>query len=129
MSKEMLIVYIGKFRGLFLELKIYIYRIRREIYEEAFRRSANYPNITLNSEIGPMNILDYISNNTNKGFYGGELELSIASELYNINIGACREIHENNNFIGLSYVGYYNSSNNTERHLMILTNINGNILD
>ena len=119
----------GKFRGLFLELKIYIYRIRREIYEEAFRRSANYRNITLNSEIGPMNILDYISNNTNKGFYGGELELSIASELYNINIGACREIHENNNFIGLSYVGYYNSSNNTERHLMILTNINGNILD
>ena len=129
MSKEMLIVYMGKFRGLFLELKIYIYRIRREIYEEAFRRSANYRNITLNSEIGPMNILDYISNNTNKGFYGGELELSIASELYNINIGACREIHENNNFIGLSYVGYYNSSNNTERHLMILTNINGNILD
>ena len=129
MSKEMLIVYMGKFRGLFLELKIYIYRIRREIYEEAFRRSANYRNITLNSEIGPMNILDYISNNTNKGFYGGELELSIESELYNINICACREIHENNNFIGLSYVGYYNSSNNTERHLMILTNINGNILD
>lgn len=52
-------------------------RIRREIYEEAVRRSANYPDITLNSENGPMNILDYISNINNEGFYGGELEISI----------------------------------------------------
>ena len=34
--------------------------IRREIYEEEVRRSDNYPDITLNSENGPMNIIDYI---------------------------------------------------------------------
>lgn len=100
--------------------------MRREIYEEAVRRSANYPDITLNSEIDPMNLLDYISNIKNEVFYGGELEISIASELCNINIDTYREIHENNNLIGLSCMGYYDSSNNTERHLMILTNINGN---
>jgi hypothetical protein len=61
----------------------------------------------------------------NDGFYGGELEISIATELYNINIATYREIlNDKNEIIGYRYINYYNHNDNNEnRHLMILTNI------
>ena len=46
----------------------------------------NYPNITFQTERGPMSINEYVDNILPIGFYGGELEITIASSLYNINI-------------------------------------------
>ena len=61
-------------------------RVRFEIYEEAMRRRDSYPDITLETESGPMNIREYDKNINTLGFYGGELEIGIASDIYNINI-------------------------------------------
>jgi hypothetical protein len=61
----------------------------------------------------------------NDGFFGGELEISVAAELYNINIATYREIlNDKNEIICYRYINYYNHNDNNEnRHLMILTNI------
>ena len=79
-------------------------------------------------EDGPMHILNYINYIQNDGFYGGELEISVAAELYNINIAKYREIlNDKNEIIGYRYINYYNHNDNNEnRHLMILTNIDNN---
>ena len=99
-------------------------RIRNEIYQEALNRAANYPDITLNTERGPMRIRDYINLINTEGFYGGELDLSIACSIYNINIATFREIYDNNNNLqGLSFINYYNNDGQENRHLLILTNI------
>ena len=66
-------------------------RVRREIFEECLRRQNTFPSITLDLEQGPMNINDYINHIQNEGFYGGELEISIAASLYNINIATYNE--------------------------------------
>ena len=63
-------------------------RIRNEIYNSLLNRFDNLPVITMNTEYGPMRIREYINNIQNEGFYGGELEISRAIELYNINIAA-----------------------------------------
>ena len=100
-------------------------RVRREIYEECRNRQSNYPDISLETEQGPMNILDYINHIQSNGFYGGELEISVAAELYNINIATYMENRDiNNNIIGFTNINYYNHNDNNEhRHLLILTNI------
>ena len=67
-------------------------RVRFEIYEEAMRRRDSYPDITLETESGPMNIREYVKNINTLGFYGGELEIGIASDIYNINIATYKEI-------------------------------------
>ena len=54
------------------------------------------------------------------GFYGAELEISIASEIYNIKIATYQELSDNN---GYSFIRHFNNSDNS-RHLLILTNIN-----
>ena len=46
----------------------------------------NYPDITLNTELGHMHIIDYIDHIREDGWFGGELEISTASILYDINI-------------------------------------------
>lgn len=59
------------------------------------------------------------------GFFGRELEISIASNIYNINIATYNEIIDNNNPIGYTNINYYNNNdNNQNRHLMILINYN-----
>ena len=73
-----------------------------------------------------MRIGDYINNNQNDAFFGSELEISIASSIYNLNIATFEEQHDNENLLGLSFIGYYNISNDNNRHLMILSNINNN---
>ena len=70
-------------------------RIRNEIYQEALSRSINYPDITLNIERGPMWTREYINLISDNDFYRGELEISIASSIYNINIATFREIYDN----------------------------------
>ena len=93
-------------------------RVRREIYEEAVRRRNNYPDITLDSEIGPLHINEYIDHIQNDQFYGGELEISIASSLYNINIATFEDLRTNEDIpIGFSFINYYNNDNSEDRHL------------
>ena len=103
-------------------------RVRREIYNECIIRQNNYPDITIETEERPMHIINYINHIQNNGFYGGELEISLTADLYNINIETHREIlNDNNEIIGFRYINYYNhndnNDNNENRHLMILTNI------
>ena len=100
-------------------------RVRQEIYEEAVRRRNNYPDITLDSEIGPLHINQYIDHIQEDKFYGGELEINIASSLYNINIATYDDVRNNENIhIGFSFINYYNRDNSEARHLMILLNQN-----
>ena len=75
-----------------------------------------------------MNIRNYVNHIQNSGFYGGEIEISIAVDLYNINIVTYNEIRDdNNNIMGYTYIRYYDSNDGQEnRHLMILTNRNHN---
>ena len=75
-------------------------RIRNEIYNALLNRIDNLPNITMNSENGPMRIMEYINNIQNPGFFGGELEISTAIKLYNINIAAYKEVNNNSQFKG-----------------------------
>ena len=45
------------------------------------KRRDSYPDITLETESGPMNIREYVKNINTLGFYGGELEIGIASDI------------------------------------------------
>ena len=97
----------------------------REMYEEVVRRRNNYPDITLGNEIGPLHINVYIDHFQNDQFYGGELEISIASSLYNIKIATLEDLRTNEDIpIGYSFINYYNNDNSEDRHLMILLNQN-----
>ena len=82
----------------------------------------------METEIGPLSIRDYINHINQLGFYGGEIEINIASDLYNINIATYEQITDNNDkILGYKYIRYYNSERNDEnKNLMILSNINNN---
>lgn len=56
-------------------------RVRDEIYQEAINRINDYPDITIETELGPMLLHDYIHRINNPGFFGGELEITIASNI------------------------------------------------
>ena len=83
-------------------------RIRNEIYHEALKHSANYPDITLTTENRPMRIKENINSIKNDGFYGGELKFWMATFLYNINFATFNEIYKDNRLIGFSFINYYN---------------------
>ena len=93
-------------------------RVRDEIYQEALNRINNYPDITIETELGPMHLYDYIHHINNPGFYGGELEITIASDIYNINIVT----YDDNINNGFSFIRYYNNNKDENHHLLILTN-------
>ena len=73
-----------------------------------------------------MPIAEYINNIINESFYGGELEIAMASSIYNINIATFEERNIGENFLGLSFIRYFNVSNDNNKNLMILSNINNN---
>ena len=52
-----------------------------------------------------MHITDYINHIQNNGFFGGELEISIAASIYNISIATYNEIINNNILVGLTPYG------------------------
>jgi len=64
----------------------------------------------------------YINNIQDNGNYAGDLEISTAQELFNINIAAYR--WENN--YKLSFINFYNVDNNYKKNLLILIFINNN---
>ena len=101
---------------------------KNDIYNEALRWINDYPDITIDIELGYTNIRNYFNHIQNSGFFGGEIEISIAVYLYNINIATSKEIrNEKDNIICYTYIRYYDSNDEQEnRHLMILTNRNHN---
>ena len=100
-------------------------RVTNEIYNEGLNCLPNYPDIKLETEHGPMNIRNYVEYIAQDGFYGGDLQIGIAGDIYNINIATFNEINDsNNNLIGLTPIRYFNNNNNENRNLMILSNIN-----
>ena len=46
-------------------------------------RLPNYPGITMEIDRGSMNNRDYVYHMEKNGFYSGELEIGIASDIYN----------------------------------------------
>ena len=77
----------------------------------------------MDSELGPLSIREYIDNIKGKGIFGGELEISLASSIYNINIVTYNHIIRNDIIYGFNNINYYNNNdNNKQRHLMILLN-------
>ena len=121
----MAIVYLEVYLDSYMALEDLYIRVRREIYEAALLRINSYPDINIETETGPLHIRDYAPKIIEDGFFGGELEISIASNIYNINIATYNEIIDNNNPIGYTNINYYNNNdNNQNRHLMILINYN-----
>ena len=83
---------IGDGNCLFRSISCFVYgtedlyaRVRREIYNEVVLRSNNYPGLVLKL-VQSMHINEYIPHMKENGFFGGELEISIAASIYNINI-------------------------------------------
>lgn len=66
-------------------------RVRNKIYQEPLKRINNYPEITIETEEGPMIIRDNINYIKNLGFFGGEIEISKASEIYDINLATYKD--------------------------------------
>ena len=74
----------------------YMYNtIRGRIYNEAIIRKNTIPNVIIETELGQMRIHDYINNIKDDGFQGGDFELSIGYELFNINIAEYKEYTKN----------------------------------
>ena len=74
----------------------YMYNtIRGRIYNEAIIRKNTIPNVIIETELGQMRIHDYINNIKDDGFQGGDFELSIGYELFNINIAEYKEYAKN----------------------------------
>ena len=100
--------------------------IRKTIYEEALSRMNYFPNITMETENGNIKIYDYIKNIKNDGEYGGDLEISLAYDIYQINIAEYKEIYDDDNLINFCFIRYFNEGNNENRDLLFLTNLNNN---
>ena len=84
------------------------YKVRKEIYNEAWKRRRLYPEITLDTENGPLPINEHINHINQDGLFGGELEISIAASIYNINIATYNAVlNSNNNLTGYTYINYY----------------------
>ena len=72
-----------------------------------------------------MEINEYIDNILTHGFFRGDLEISISSNIYNINIVTYNEVwNDGDHLIALTPIRYINNENNENLHLLILTNIN-----
>ena len=97
--------------------------IRNQIYQEALRQINVIPNVIIETERGSFRIHDYIQTINKEGNYGGDFELSIAYDIFNINIAQYLiEKDINNKIINLSFVKYINDNNNENKNLLILVN-------
>ena len=99
---------------------MYIY-IRNQIYQEALRRINVFPNIIFETENGKYRIHDYIHTKKEDGNHGGDFDIIIAYNIFNINIAQyIIEKDIKNNIINLSFVKY--DTNNENKNLLILVN-------
>ena len=72
-------------------------RIRNEIYNEALNRLLYFPDITTETEQGPINLRDYVIHIAQDWLYRRKLEIWIASDIYNINKATFNEIVDSTN--------------------------------
>ena len=91
--------------------------VRKNIYEEALSRMNFIPNITMETENCNIKIYDYIKNIKNDGEYGGDLDISIAYDIYHINIAEYKETYDDDNLINFSFIRYFNEDNNENKDL------------
>ena len=87
-------------------------KYRYEIYIHALNKRNTLPNIYIDMENGRMRLYNYIDIIKNYRVYGGDFELSMAYQKYNINIGVYRAIkNSDNNIINLEFLNYINNDN------------------
>jgi len=68
-----------------------------------------------------MKLHDYINMINTDDLFSGDLELSIAYDLYNSNISVYNEIlTEDNKLVNFQYLNYINNNNNENKNLIIL---------
>ena len=98
--------------------------IRKQIYERSKEfHNKNKDKIGLIENIDDLSMTQYINNKIqNEGEYAGDFEISIAHQLFNINIATYRPGEDNK----LSFIKFYNDDKNYKRHLLILIYINNN---
>ena len=106
----------------------YMYKnIRQSIYNKAINRIRVIPNVIIETERGNIRMHDYINAINDDGNHGGDIEISLVYDIFNINIGEYIEIRDdNNNLHNLRFVKYINDNNDENKNLLILTNINNN---
>ena len=99
--------------------------IRTKIYQEALNRINILPNVIIETERGKFKMHDYINTIKEDGNQGGDVELSIAYDIFNFNIDQYLVIRDSSsNTINLSFVKYINNENNEQKYLLILVNEN-----
>ena len=98
--------------------------IRQEIFERAKKlHNNNHEKIDL-LENYDLSMSNYIFNKMqNEGNFAGDYEISIAHQLYNINIAVYRPEIDSNQ---LSFIKFYNDDNKYDRDLLIMIYINNN---
>ena len=101
----------------FIKGNEYMYNcIRTQIYKEAINRINIIPNITIESEGGNMPIHTYINTIKENGNYGGDFEISLAYDIYKINIAEYQAIFDiNNNILNYTFIKYINDDGNENR--------------
>ena len=100
----------------FIKGNEYMYNcIRTQIYNEAINRINVIPGITVESERGNMPIHTYINTIKENGNYGGDFEISLAYDIYKINIAEYQEIFDNNNILNYTFIKYINDDGNENR--------------
>ena len=92
--------------------------IRTQIYNEEINRINVIPNITIEPERGNMPIHTYINTIKENGNYGGDFEISLAYDIYKINIGEYKAIFDiNNNILNYTFIKYINDDGNENREI------------
>ena len=101
--------------------------VRNQIYNEGQKRKTVIPNILIDTERGRMFIHDYIDIINEDRLFGGDLEISLAYDIFKFNIAIYKEERDiNNNLFNLSFMHYINNDNNEKKDLCILTTIYNN---
>jgi len=98
--------------------------IRTQIYKEAINRINAIPNIAIESERGNMPIYTYINTIKENCNYEGDFEISLAYDIYKINIAEYQAIFDNNNILNYTFIKYINEDGNENRDLLLLLSFN-----
>ncbi len=98
----------------------YIYNvIRTQIYNEAINKINLILNITIESERGNIPINTYILIIKDERNYGGDFEISLAYDIFKINIAEYKAVYDNNDIIiYFTFIKYINDDNNEKRDLI-----------
>ena len=96
--------------------------IRNKIKERAREMHRNNPQNLHLIEGLDLSQTNYLNNRMNNGDFAGDYEISIAHQLFNINIAAYRKTNNNT----YSFMRFYNDDNNNNRNLLILIFVNNN---